>query len=212
MPVTPEARPATDSDAPEAGRALADAFRTDPVWQWMIDDARRFDRRAGRLHEAIVRMHLPLDSVWVTPADDPAGSARDPGALSAVGIWAPPKQYKVPVARTLAVAHLLATTNLTSLRRIAATTELDRLHPTEPHWYLAVLGTRPDAEGRGHGGAVLHPVFARADADGVGCYLESSKEANIPYYERHGFTVTGTHDLDRGRGPRLWTMWRNPRP
>ena len=50
------------------------------------------------------------------------------------------------------------------------------------------------------------------DAAGVGCYLESSKEANVPFYERLGFRVTDTYDVDDGRGPRLWLMWRDPVP
>jgi GNAT superfamily N-acetyltransferase len=219
----PVARLAVTDDARTAGQSLAAAFRTDPVWQWMINDDRRFDRRAARVHEAIVRMHLPLASVWVTDVDGAPGrptgeqlseSQAKPRAtgLASVAVWAPPRQFKVPTVRALATAHLFRTTNVASLRRIAATTELDRIHPAEPHWYLAVLGTHPDAEGRGHGGAVLAPVLAAADAEGVGCYLESSKEANVAYYGRHGFEVTGTHDLDRGRGPRVWPMWRDPRP
>ena len=36
----------------------------------------------------------------------------------------------------------------------------------------------------------------------------SSNERNVPFYERNGFKVTGTHDFPRG--PRLFEMWRNP--
>jgi hypothetical protein len=53
---------------------------------------------------------------------------------------------------------------------------------------------------------VLRPVFERCDADGVGIYLESSKERNISFYARHGFRVTGEVRLPRG--PRMWLMWR----
>lgn len=79
------------------------------------------------------------------------------------------------------------------------------------HWYLAALGTDPEAQGRGLAAAVLAPVLDGCDTDGLGAYLESSKEQNLPFYARHGFAVTGTIDLSRG-GPRLWTMWRDPRP
>jgi hypothetical protein len=43
----------------------------------------------------------------------------------------------------------------------------------------------------------------------VPCMLETEKEANVPYYERHGFVVaeSGTLPLD---GPHFWTMWRDP--
>jgi hypothetical protein len=59
---------------------------------------------------------------------------------------------------------------------------------------------------------VLGPVLARADEEGVGCYLESSKESNVPFYRRHGFEVTAEHDIAGGKGPRTWLMWRDPQP
>ena len=87
---------------------------------------------------------------------------------------------------------------------------MEKKHPREPHWYLAVLGTDPQHQGKGHGSAVLEPVLDRCDLEGVPAYLESSKEANVPFYERHGFQVTDTHDFPKG--PRIWLMWRDPRP
>ena len=86
-----------------------------------------------------------------------------------------------------------------------------RNHPhIPPHWYLAVLGTDPSAQGQGLGSAVLGSrARASATHDGVGAYLESSKERNIDFYARHGFRVTA--ELRLPRGPRMWAMWRDPR-
>ena len=86
---------------------------------------------------------------------------------------------------------------------------MDRAHPREPHWYLSVLGTDPTQQGKGVGGALLEPVLDRCDSQGLGAYLESSKEANIPFYQRFGFAVTGQIDLPEG--PPVWPMWRDPR-
>jgi ribosomal protein S18 acetylase RimI-like enzyme len=86
---------------------------------------------------------------------------------------------------------------------------MERSHPREPHWYLAFVGTDPDHRGRGAGRAVIDPVLARCDAEGLGAYLESSKPENLPYYERFGFVVTGRIDLPGG--PPVWPMWRGPR-
>ena len=86
------------------------------------------------------------------------------------------------------------------------------LHAQQPeHWYLSILGTDPAAQGRGIGASVLQPVLDRADADGVGAYLESSKESNIAFYRRFGFEVIGEHEFHVG-GPTVWPMWRDPQP
>jgi len=63
-------------------------------------------------------------------------------------------------------------------------------------------------QGHGLGVAVMEPVLRRCDEDGIGAYLESSKERNVPYYRRHGFEVVD--EIDLPRGPRIWLMWREP--
>lgn len=86
---------------------------------------------------------------------------------------------------------------------------VERRHPAAPpHWYLATLGTEPACQGHGLGTAALTPVLEGCDRDGVGAYLECSKERNIDYYARFGFRVTGAIRLPRG--PTLWPMWRDP--
>jgi ribosomal protein S18 acetylase RimI-like enzyme len=87
---------------------------------------------------------------------------------------------------------------------------MEKAHAEQPdHYYLAVLGTHPDQQGRGVGSALMAPVLAKCDAEGVGAYLESSKESNVPFYERHGFAVVG--EVTFPSGPTIWPMWRDPR-
>ena len=87
---------------------------------------------------------------------------------------------------------------------------MEKAHADHPdHYYLAVLGTRPDRQGEGVGSALMAPVLATCDAEGIGAYLESSKESNIPFYRRHGFEVVG--EVTFPSGPTIWPMWRDPR-
>ena len=73
-----------------------------------------------------------------------------------------------------------------------------------------VLGTEPDLQGRGIGSQLLAPILARCDQERMPAYLESSKEKNLPLYERNGFKVTEEFTIPDG-GPKLWLMWRDPR-
>ena len=88
--------------------------------------------------------------------------------------------------------------------------KIERSHPPAPHYYLAVLGTDPEAQGRGVGSALMRPVLDACDRDGIPAYLESSKERNIDFYARHGFRVT--EEVRMPKGPPVWPMWRDPRP
>jgi hypothetical protein len=54
-------------------------------------------------------------------------------------------------------------------------------------------------------------VRVRASAaDGLPCYLETEKQINVPFYNRHGFDVVVEIDLPKG-GPHIWTMKREPK-
>jgi GNAT superfamily N-acetyltransferase len=196
---TEAARRATTADLPAIGRSLARAFADDPVWRWLVPNDRRWVRGVPWVFRYTAREHLADDDVWVTPA------------VSAAAIWAPPGHRPSPIREALvapAMATVFRTRSLAGMRLEAA---MRAGRPPEPHWYLAVLGTDPTHQGRGHGSAVLRPVLERCDADGIGAYLESSKASNIPFYERHGFRV-----LDELRPidamPPLFRMWREPSP
>ena len=67
---------------------------------------------------------------------------------------------------------------------------------------VEALGSASDPahQGTGIGTALLEPVLATCDRDGVPAYLESSKEANVPYYERFGWKVTAKASIDTSYG------------
>jgi GNAT superfamily N-acetyltransferase len=88
--------------------------------------------------------------------------------------------------------------------------EVDDLHPKEPHWYLATLGTDPSMQGKGIGTKLLRDALRLADEKGMPAYLESSKESNVPFYARSGFEVVG--EVRVSGSPTLWRMWRDPLP
>ena len=94
-----------------------------------------------------------------------------------------------------------------AIRNLAA---IEAAHPKDPpHQYLALLGTDPAHQGTGIGSALIAGVLARCDEQGLGAYLESSKEENVPFYGRHGFEVVA--ELTMRDGPTMWRMWRDPK-
>lgn len=197
----PEVVAATTADLATVADALAQAFWDDPVMAFILRDQATRGRRLEKLFEVLLRGHyLPLETVWTTP--DHAGAA----------LWAPPGHAIIPVPTILRhLPGMLGALGTNTARALRSLNQVDRHHPKEPHWYLGVLGTRPDRQGRGIGSALLGPVLGRCDEEGIPAYLESSKHANLAFYARHGFRVTGEIALPSG-GPTVWPMWRDPAP
>jgi GNAT superfamily N-acetyltransferase len=54
------------------------------------------------------------------------------------------------------------------------------------HWYLELLATRPNYQGKGAAGKLLRWGLERADQDGTETYLEASPDGK-PIYEHFGF-------------------------
>ncbi len=194
-----DVRRATKADLDGVTKALGRAFDDDPVMRWFFPDEKGRHENIERVFRMRVASLLGQDEVYTT--DDHAGAA----------VWAQPGKWEMPPLEGLRfVARLLplVRTRIGVLAR--GWGAIDRLHPKEPHWYLAILGTEPAAQGRGVGSALMQPVLEDCDRNEVGAYLESSKESNLDFYARHGFHVTG--ELDLPDGPRVWPMWRDPRP
>lgn len=196
----PRPRSATSGDLGPISTSLAAAFADDPVWEWLLPTGRNGGPGAVRIFRWLTALQLRHRSVWTLP--DAAATA----------VWAPPGNRRPPTPEVLrALPGLVGALGVRGLVRLAKLGELERLHPPEPHWYLALLGTHPEYQGLGLGTAAVAPGILAADHEGLGCYLESSKEANLAFYHRLGFAVVGIHDVGGGSGPRLWRMWREPR-
>jgi hypothetical protein len=52
-------------------------------------------------------------------------------------------------------------------------------------------------------------MLERADALELPAYLETQREANVPYYNRFGFELQKKVDIPGG--PPMWLMWREAR-
>lgn len=196
-----DVRRARKADLSQLAESLAKAFHDDPVMLHMLPELATGTRtRLEGLMRLEARGALRHDSVW-TSTDGQANA-----------IWKPPNTWKAgglellrQLPRTMALLRSQVLVALSVLNAI------EKKHPLEPHWYLAVLGTEPAGQGKGKGSAVLQPMLDHCDRAGEPAYLESSKEQNVPFYERHGFRVTERLDLPND-GPSLWLMWRDPQP
>lgn len=75
------------------------------------------------------------------------------------------------------------------------------------HWYLQLLGVDPAYHGKGYSSRLLRPILARADREGVPCYLDTQAEKNVALYEHFGFRVA-EEGIIPGSNMKSWAMVR----
>jgi GNAT superfamily N-acetyltransferase len=185
---------------------LANAFHNDPLFNFLVPNLRSQSRALLTFMGSLLADGRPFGEVWV---------AREERAVTAVSVWLPPGTFPRGARREIAAygrempsVHRLGR-RLPAALRLQALLERKHHEFGEPHWYLSLLGTEPAFQGRGIGAALLAPVLARADDERVPAYLETQKEANVPWYRRHGFELI---ERIQARGcPPMWTMSRAAR-
>lgn len=198
----PDSRRAAADDLPQLARVLARAFADDPVMTYLVPATKGWEDRAARffLTAARHRLHQDRRGVWTTQG------------LEAGAVWAAPGQWKEsPLAMLRAMPDVIGFLRSRLFAGLRVLNHMEGNHPRSPdHWYLAILGTDPDEQGKGHGSALMQPMLEHCDAEGVPAYLESSKFSNVAFYARHGFEER--EPLVIPGGPTVFPMWREPRP
>jgi ribosomal protein S18 acetylase RimI-like enzyme len=184
----------------EASDVLARAFRDDPAWTWLIPD----DERRARLLPWLFRVGFEVTAADVWSTSGPVrGAAR----------WLPPGRPAMrvgPTLRALVATPFRLGTATTPFLAYGRSVEALRAEVAPgPHWYLAGIGVDPASQRAGVGSALIAPGVEAAAREGLPTVLLTNNEANLPFYERHGFVVVREDDTPRG-GPHAWAMVKAP--
>lgn len=182
---------------------LAGAFHNDPLFRHALPDAARRLSRLPGLCGLTLQYGLRFGEVYAE-------------AQKGLAIWLPPGGHKISIPRALQ-AGMWRTPFKVGLQAVARLGTLnslsEKLHnrfAPDPHWYLFMLGVEPAFQGMGLGGRLLQPVLARADEAKLPVYLETNNPKAVPFYEKHGFTLTAEQQTPVN-GLVLWAMRRESR-
>jgi ribosomal protein S18 acetylase RimI-like enzyme len=134
------------------------------------------------------------------------GSADIVDGYLAAALWLPPGIHPDEQAMGKLIQGTLAEGDQANVSAIFE--EMDRYHPTEPHWYLPMIGVDSAHQRKGFGSALLQHGLTRCDHEDRLAYLESTSPRSVRLYERHGFELLGT--IQVGSSPQLFPMLRKP--
>ncbi len=187
--------PVQANDEARALDTLVSAFAADPVIRWLYPEEAQYVGRFPELLRAFGgkafdgQTALTLDdfstvALWLSPGTEQDGDM----IVSMLTESVSPERHE----DTLAVLE-----------------QVGESHPTYPHWYLTFFGVDAPLQGRGLGSELMTHCLRIVDADHLPAYLENTNPRNTPFYERHGFEVTG--EARAGAFPPLTFMLRAAR-
>jgi GNAT superfamily N-acetyltransferase len=192
------------ADYAEVIAVTARAFWCDPLVDFFSRDLLHEYRLLPAVFKVYIRdLMSPAAQLWIGELG---------GRPRGIAGWLPPGGFPRPllreVGRTAGSVAVLAR-GRHRLKALRLFLEVDRHHPHEPHWYLALLATDPTVQGRGVGSALLAPILDRCDRDGTIAYTETQKEANVAWYARAGFCIT--REIRLADTPTVWCLQREPK-
>ena len=186
---------ATAADAERTIAVLSLAFASDPACRWAWPDPARYLASFPAFARAFGGRAFEL------------GTAHVAGDYDGAALWLPPGAHSDEDALVALIQATVPDERQDEL--FAVFEQMADYHPSEPHWYLPLIGVDPCRQGRGYGSALLRHALAACDRDGTPAYLESSNPANVPLYARHGFEVLGTIQI--GASPPIIPMLHQAR-
>lgn len=156
---------------------IVTAFAADPAVRWMYPNLRQYLTHfpdfvrafAGRLFEH--------------------GTADQMSGFASAALWLPPEVQPDETAIVNVLQRSVGEQRLPEMFELFW--QVGAYHPSEPHWYLPLIGVDPHEQDRGCGSALLRRALARCDRDGLPAYLESTNPRNSSLYERFGFKAVG---------------------
>jgi ribosomal protein S18 acetylase RimI-like enzyme len=191
-------------EAARAGAVLADAFQHDPVWNSVFTEDMEIRRRRFAF-ETPVRYCLKYGKVYATSENLEGIAAWVPGRVSEMTLW------RMIQSGAIASGMKMGTRVGRRMAPIFRPIERDRKAHMRgrPFLYLQVIGVASAHQGRGLGGQLLRAIIAESEEAGIPLYLETETEANVRWYEGHGFRTLTQITLPLIGLP-MWEMVREP--
>jgi GNAT superfamily N-acetyltransferase len=190
------------SQVEKGAEVLARAMQHSPDMKYFIgDDSRMLEAPARRFYQSVIRIGLIHGEVYTTPS------------MLGIAVWVSPEHNSFTFGSMFRTGFLRAIVSMGfgPLRRFVRSSifveKLQKQAISVPHWTLVFIGVEPAYRGKGVGGKLIQPILARADSDGMPCYVESVDERNLTFYQRHGFEIVRDGQIPNG-GPHVWILVR----
>jgi len=195
----------TKKDIPKAVECLKDAFKNDPLWTEVFKNDPDKDHALSAFFMIPLLYGMKFGKVYATSPE-----------IEGVAVWAPGKYANMTMWGMLRCGALSYGTKFgkETVRNLSIVSQQlgparKRLMKNKPYIYLMIIGVSSAAQEKGVGSKIMDTIKEECARECLHLYLETEKEENIAFYEKHGLTVLQKIVLPKINLP-MWQMSRQP--
>ncbi len=170
------------------------AFSRDPIARWMYPSPQEYLEHFPHFVKTFAAKAFDSESVYYLD-----------GYLGAA-IWFPPNTKPDSNDMAAFIQQTVAPQKQEEL--FAMFGQIEPYYPSQPYWYLGILGVDSFHQKKGYGATLLSHQLSLCDYNQQIAYLESSSPKQVPFYEKHGFKVIA--EIQAGESPTIFPMVRHP--
>jgi ribosomal protein S18 acetylase RimI-like enzyme len=137
---TAAVKPVTAADEDAAIDVVVRAFRADPAARWLYPDSNQYSVNFPNFVKVFGGKAFEHGSAYTI--DDYAGAA----------LWLPPEVHPDEEALAGLIQRSVPEHKLQEV--LGVFEQMGSYHPSEPHWYLPLIGVDSAQQGRGYGSAL----------------------------------------------------------
>ncbi len=195
----------TKEDIPQAVACLKDAFKDDPLWIEIFRNDPHRDKSLTHFFTIPLLYGMKFGKAYATSSK-----------IEGVAVWIPDKHANMNMwdmfrSGALPYGMKISKEAIRNLSIISKQLGPDRkrLMKNKPYKYLTIIGIVSQEQGNGLGSKIMDVIKQECDKDRVYLYLETEKEENLPFYEKHGLRVLQEVMFKKINLP-MWEMARSP--
>jgi ribosomal protein S18 acetylase RimI-like enzyme len=202
----------TPEHVDKAGEVAGRAFQDDPVTLFSLPDEKEREQKLPYTFKMLYAYGIRNGVTYATSNN-----------LEGIIIWLPPDKLYPSMWAMMRHGGFKLIFKMSNFKRGAMKTmkttmaifnyEEERHKALAPfeHWYLQNIAVEPDEQGKGYGSLLIRAMTEKIDQeDRLPIFLETNKEKNLSFYQKHGFEILEHTIIPKTDVP-LWCMLRNPR-
>lgn len=175
----------------DAVGVLVEAFWDYPVMRFILRDS-------GQAYPRHIRALIGMFADFRFTRGWPVFATRDGVDLAGVALVNDPVDAELPESDARIETQAGAKIGKSAWERMSELElAFDGLEPDRPHYYVGMIGVRPQNQGQGMARMLMDEIMAMSTADprAQAVCLTTEVAANLSFYDHLGFKITGEAEL-----------------